>query len=62
MAHKKAKTHVKVTGSSPNISLMVCGRQKHSHLTVYLGQSNTVSDIESHITGSTHGGWVHGHV
>jgi hypothetical protein len=39
MACEKTKTWVKISGPSPSISLMVCGRQNLSCLTACLGQS-----------------------
>jgi hypothetical protein len=39
MVHKKAITHVKISGSSPCTSLTVHGRQNFSCLTLYFGQS-----------------------
>jgi hypothetical protein len=51
MAHKKAKPHVQISGSSPSISLMVLGRQNLWHLVVYFGQPNKMCLTELHITG-----------
>jgi hypothetical protein len=60
MAHNKATSHVRISGLSTSILVMVHGKQNLSSLIVYLGQSSKMSDTELHITGSKHEGWVGG--